>query len=67
MFSAGINTAINSAIIAITTRSSIKVKPFNLAMTGLLILGEKVFIIQWFLIPVLFAFGFVLYIISQPV
>jgi hypothetical protein len=35
--------AISSAIIAITTRSSIRVKPFDLAMMGLLIFERKCF------------------------
>jgi hypothetical protein len=37
----GSNIAINSAMIAITTKSSIKVKPFGLRMTILLLFQRR--------------------------
>jgi hypothetical protein len=38
--------AINTAMIAMTTSSSINVKPFNLAMMDVLSILEKIFLCQ---------------------
>jgi hypothetical protein len=47
--SAGIKIAINMATMAMTTNSSINVKPFNFSMMGILSLLEQVFLGQSFI------------------